>query len=40
MQVLLKNTLLSYVNFDLFGAVRIANPDNIIVDEHHNRILF
>ena len=38
MQVLLKKTKPFYTNFNLFGAVSIANPDNIIVDENHNSI--
>ena len=37
MQVLLKKTKTFYTNFNLFGAVSIANPDNIIVDENHNK---
>ena len=40
LQVLLKKTKTFYTNFNLFGAVSIANPDNIIVDENHNSILF
>ena len=40
LQVLLKKTKPFYTNFNLFGAVSIANPDNIIVEENHNSILF
>ena len=39
MQVFLKKTKPFYTNFNLFGAVSIANPDNIIVDENQNSIL-
>ena len=40
LQVLLKKTKPFYTNFNLFVAVSIANPDNKIVDENHNSILF